>query len=224
MDQARKDNLSKKRREWLLKNPDSHPWRKKDKFISIPCEQLKFFLASKNIIFESEVLISKEVNYSVDILITSKNLILEINGNQHYNKDGTLKEYYKKRHDFINSLGWKIVEIHYTLAYNHELCLNIINDSNTITSILPFFKKEKRELKRIYGTRKDYSRKIKETNDKKNYLIAKKLKYNNNIEFSKFGWVNEASKIIGISPQKVSDWMKRYLFDFYEEKCFKRKK
>jgi len=42
------------------------------------------------------------------------------------------------------------------------------------------------------------------------------------IDFSKFGWVTKVSKVLNISPQKVNKWMKRYLPDFYENKCFKR--
>jgi len=44
-----------------------------------------------------------------------------------------------------------------------------------------------------------------------------------NIDFKKFGWVNDVSKIIGISPQRVSIWMKRNMHDFYYRECFIRK-
>ena len=50
-----------------------------------------------------------------------------------------------------------------------------------------------------------------------------KLIEESNIDFSKFGWVNCVSTIIGISPQKVSAFMKKYMTDFYENRCFKRK-
>lgn len=58
-----------------------------------------------------------------------------------------------------------------------------------------------------------------------------KLKANNNIElilssnidFSKFGWVSKVSKILNISPQKVNGWFKRYMSEFYNNNCFKRK-
>lgn len=43
------------------------------------------------------------------------------------------------------------------------------------------------------------------------------------IDFKKFGWVNDVSKIIGISPQRVSIWMKRNMHDFYYRECFIRK-
>jgi hypothetical protein len=47
---------------------------------------------------------------------------------------------------------------------------------------------------------------------------------NSDIDFSKFGWVSEVSKIIGITPPKVNLWMKRHMKDFYEDRCFKRKR
>ena len=46
---------------------------------------------------------------------------------------------------------------------------------------------------------------------------------NSNINFSKFGWVNEAAKIINITPQNVGHWMKRNMLEFYNENCFKKK-
>jgi very-short-patch-repair endonuclease len=45
---------------------------------------------------------------------------LEINGQQHYNSDGTLKDYYQNRHDLIESKGWQIIEIHYSQCFSDE--------------------------------------------------------------------------------------------------------
>ncbi len=47
---------------------------------------------------------------------------------------------------------------------------------------------------------------------------------NSDIDFSKFGWVSKVSLLINKPPQKVSQWMKIYMTEFYNEKCFKRKK
>lgn len=44
-----------------------------------------------------------------------------------------------------------------------------------------------------------------------------------NIDFSKFGWVKQLAKLFKISPQKVNNWMKRYMPQFYK-KCFKKRK
>ena len=52
--------------------------------------------------------------------------------------------------------------------------------------------------------------------------ILKKLQ-NSGIDFSKFGWVQKAAPIIGVTPQAVSRWLKSRFSDFYFEKCFTRK-
>lgn len=64
-------------------------------------------------------------------------------------------------------------------------------------------------------------------NRKKEYELSqieniKKIR-DSNIDFSKMGWVKEVSKIVGISENKGSVWMKRNMKDFYENKCWKRK-
>lgn len=43
------------------------------------------------------------------------------------------------------------------------------------------------------------------------------------IEFQKYGWVQQASKILNVEPQKVSNWLKLRQPEFYFEKCYKRK-
>ena len=43
-----------------------------------------------------------------------------------------------------------------------------------------------------------------------------------NLAFSN-AWVAKVGELLGISPQKVNAWMKRYLPEFYESVCFKRK-
>ena len=44
--------ISDGRKKWLKDNPGKHPWRKKDKFVSAPCEYLKEKLTENNISFE----------------------------------------------------------------------------------------------------------------------------------------------------------------------------
>jgi len=72
-----------------------------------------------------------------------------------------------------------------------------------------------------YGTREQYF-----NNAKINYDIEQQkyidLIKNSDINFTKFGWVNKVSIIINQKPQKVNNWMKKYMLDFYNEKCFKR--
>jgi hypothetical protein len=122
-----KEKMSLKRKEWLAKNPEKHPWRSKDKFRSIPCNTLKYFLKSKNIEFIEEYqpgLLDGRF-HSIDIAFPEKKIAIEVNGNQHYEKDGTLKPYYKERHEYLEKLGWTVIEIHYSLVYNTEFVENL---------------------------------------------------------------------------------------------------
>lgn len=53
-------------------------------------------------------------------------------------------------------------------------------------------------------------------------IILEKLK-NSNINFSKLGWVEHTSKLIGITSQKVGKWLERMDKEFYST-CYKRSK
>lgn len=75
-------------------------------------------------------------------------------------------------------------------------------------------KQPKPKIQKISSFKKLFENKVKD---------RIKLLTESNIDFSKFGWVNEAAKLIGIAPQKVSNFMKKHMSEFYETKCFKRK-
>jgi hypothetical protein len=216
-----KEKISKKRKEWLSKNPDKHPWKRHNKYKSVPCEFLKEGLKKIGVEFFDEVNISKEKNYSVDILIPSKNLIIEVNGNQHYDKNKNLKPYYQERHDYICSLGWKVFEIHYSTAFNIDFCKKLIDDEKSQSMILPFYKPEKKRAK--YGSRKCYNDCKRKESYEKNKEKIKILK-ESGIDFSRFGWSTKASKVLNIRTQKVSGWMSTYMPEFYQNNCYRIKR
>ena len=78
--------------KYLKENPDKHPWKKNDKFKSKPCEKFKKMLIDNDIYFIDEYQPSDDRFYSIDVAFPNKKFGIEINGNQHYNNDGTLKE------------------------------------------------------------------------------------------------------------------------------------
>lgn len=126
--------LSLLRKQFLKNNPDKHPWRNNKKFKSVPCEKLKEWLKLNNIKFVSEYE-SHGVNgrlFSIDIAIPNKMIAIEVNGNQHYNKDGTLKQYYKEREDLLKNVGWSVYQIHYTMCFKLEEFKNLFE--NILTS------------------------------------------------------------------------------------------
>lgn len=76
--------------------------------------------------------------------------------------------------------------------------------------------------KKIRIKRSEYLDKLtSETNNKNEPFILEIM--NSDINFSRSGWVTKVSKILKIQHQKVLKWMIRFMPEFYEEKCFKRK-
>jgi len=124
---ASKNKISKKRKQFLKNNPDKHPWKNNKKFISAPCEHLKSLLKSNGIEFKPEKTPLKNRAFSLDIAFPKLKLAIEVNGNQHYNKDGTLKEYYQTRHDLIEACGWKILELYYKNCYSSDI-LDVVRE------------------------------------------------------------------------------------------------
>lgn len=59
--------ISKSRKKFLNDNPDKHPWKYNNKFISIPCEQFKEKLRLNKINFEEEFKVLDNRSFSVDI-------------------------------------------------------------------------------------------------------------------------------------------------------------
>ena len=90
----------------------NHPWKKKNKFVSKPCEKLKQMLIENNIDIIEEYN-NFDRKFKIDIYLPKYNIGLEVNGNQHYNKDGTLGDYYQERHDYIINQGIELIELHY---------------------------------------------------------------------------------------------------------------
>lgn len=72
-----------------------------------------------------------------------------------------------------------------------------------------------------HRTKEQYYNDIKKTNDKKQENNINKV-LNSNIDFSKTGWVKQTAELLNKHPQKINEWIKRYMPDFYELKCFKK--
>lgn len=123
-----KKKISDKIKKYLSENPESHVWKRNDKFKSTPCENFKDRLNILDIRYIPEMTISTERHFSIDIALIDYKIAIEINGNQHYDKDGSLKDYYKIRNKFISNLGWKVLEIHYSICLNNENIDKMIND------------------------------------------------------------------------------------------------
>ena len=224
MSEEARTKISNSRKEFLRQHPDLHTWKRKDKNVSVPCENFKKFLRSKNIDFVEEYSPLSDRFYSMDIALPNLKIAFEINGNQHYNKDGTLRSYYQKRHDEIVASGWSLIEIHYSNCFSDANMLKFIDfdipmDSNIeIEKIKEFFRIKKEKQKPL-----PRGQKAKNKTDAK-WLELKDTIFDQGIDFTRYGWNTVLSRYLQIKPQKVHEWMIRYHPEFYKsEKCFKRK-
>ena len=150
-----KKRSSESRKEWLKNNPDKHPWKKNNKFKSEPCEKFKQILKDNNISYVEEFQpLFPERFFSVDIAFPNKKIAIEINGNQHYNADKTLKEYYQKRHDLLVTSGWTIYEYHYSIAYSDikmkEIVKKLQTDHDLSTIDYSFYIKETFDIQQTH--------------------------------------------------------------------------
>lgn len=215
-----KRKISEKRIIYLNENPDLHPWKNNNKFKSKPCELVKNFLKEKNISFIDEYNPIIDKNYSIDIAFPDIKLGIEINGNQHYDNDGNLKDYYKNRHELIENEGWKLLEIHYMFVYTRlDELLHIIDIKeqpdysqyfNDIKNkkILKEEKNIENEKNRIINRENVLKKRIEKIEERKTLI-----RNSTDIDYSKSGWGIKLSKILGISSQKTVKFVKEHMLD-----------
>lgn len=222
-----KKMLSEKRKRFLRENPDKHPWKNKNKKISIPCENVKKYLDKNKIEYVEEMLVVEGRMFSVDIAFPHIKVGLEINGNQHYKADGTLAEYYQKRHDIIEATGWTLHEIHFSQCFHEESIRKIINFDIPIDNkdiIIESKNKSQRRKEKIAESKipKVLGEKRKKDYDAY-YEECKNEIFKHNIDFSNSGWVQQVADVMGRKSGNVKKWMIRYHSEFYEAKCYKKK-
>jgi predicted RNA-binding Zn-ribbon protein involved in translation (DUF1610 family) len=95
------------------------------------------------------------------------------------------------------------------------LCPNCHSQTHNFGS-----KNRKRQSRNIPSRREHWSQRNGVLIEKNREKVEKVLA--SEIDFSKFGWSGKVSIIIDKPPQKVAKWMRRYMKDFYETKCFQR--
>jgi hypothetical protein len=235
-----KHHLSEKRKEYLAAHPDEHVWKRHSKFISVPCNDLKKFLRSNNYSFVEEASIIPNRNFAVDICFPDKMIVVEVNGNQHYDTATMeLSSYYQERHDIIESFGWTVIEVPYNKAYSDEfrnsLCRLLDGASVDISTFNYKYEcvniHEKAAIKR-----KEYNDKLEAANKNgtlnKNGKLSrnkigtdelnrrKELILNSGVDLTKFGWVNKVTEATGLSKKVIHETVDQ--FDDLKSKVFRR--
>lgn len=219
-----KEKISNSRKKYLQEHKNEHVWKRNTKFISIPCQNLKNKFTELGISFIEELTPFNDYNYSVDIAWPDIKVGIEVNGNQHYNSDGSLIEYYQNRHNIFEERGWKLFEIHYSKCYNINInnfqdILNLdIYDKEYIKDY--FNKKINKSILYLENKKKKEEEKQNKINFYKNSIIS--LINDSNIDFSKFGWVGKAQKYLNknfgiLLKGNISRFIKEYYPEFFEK-------
>lgn len=207
--------LSDSLKRYFAENKDKHPWKNSKKFISAPCEFLKNELRQRNIQFVEEYTPFDDYAYAIDISWPDIKIGIEVNGNQHYNSDFTLKEYYQKRHNIFEERGWKLFEIYYKHVYS--LNIDTFFDENNLNVY------DKDYTSYIINNKKKISKKITEAQKRKQELrntnknIFIDLKENSNIDFTKFGWAEQSKKYIYDKYNIVFHNLRKTILIYYPE-------
>jgi len=223
-----KQKLSIIRTEYLKENKHNHNWSRYKNEESLPEKLFKGIISKINLQFY-QYYIPEESNrfFEIDFAIPSLKIGFEINGNQHY--DGNkLAKYYHERHDYFEEIGWKIIEIPYIICFDklkindilhnainrefkicEDVCNEVINDKIN--------RKRQKEVKKAEIVLNKKKEKLLEIEKIRNNVL------NSDIDFGKLGWVKRIAPTINQKPPKVNKWIKRYMLEFYTEKCFKKR-
>lgn len=155
--------------------------------------------------------------FSIDIAFPDIKIGIEVNGNQHYNNDGSLKQYYQQRHDLIVDAGWTLIELHYLSCYDTDVIDNLLTIKEQ-PNYDEYFKQKENKSAVVVMER---GRKILLASDEK-WEPFKQIVQTSGIDFSRFGWATKVATLLNIKVQHVNRWMKRYLPELYDTICFKR--
>jgi uncharacterized protein YydD (DUF2326 family) len=140
------------------------------------------------------------------VAFPDKKIGIEINGNQHYNSDKTLKTYYQNRHDLIVADGWKLYELHYSFVFSKEIDNFILLLKNNFDYKF-YIKKSKISYcncgnkKHNYGKLCKKCQAIKSRKSKRPDIETLKK------EIKEFGYVC-VGKLYGVSDNAIRKWIK----------------
>lgn len=207
-----RSKISNARKEWIKNNPEKFHSLSKSRNKSVPCERVKNWLREQSISFieEYQPLLHLDRFFSIDIAFPDKKIGIEVNGNQHYNRDGTLADYYQKRHDLITAEGWILYELHYST------CFHIDAISKLIPSILSSDKKIEFDYMGYVKPRKTKSPKPSEIDPSwrnRRRPLARLYERPTKEELNKMVWECPMTKIgehLGCVANTILKWCKEY--------------
>ena len=177
-----------------------------------------------------------EYPYFLDFAFVNIKLAIELDGKCHFKNGHERIQHDIDRDKILVEKGWSVYRIKYD-QINEETIkefLTFISDENNVkpkvygNNLYKYSEikekkkdKERKDKKIIIVTREEYFQ------DRADKYLKSQIKYvdlllKSEIDFNKWGWVNQVSLIIKQKPQKVKNWMQKIMPEFYDN-CFKRK-
>ncbi len=181
----------------------------------------------QNNIYEKYTIINEycEYPYIIDFAFINEKVAVEYDGEMHFKNGLERYEHDIKKDEYLKSLGWRIYRIPYFEFKNFKIndLIEFVGSplKNTNTKNYNNFIKYNQYKKEKAKNKKEEKERINKLKIENIETLKEKI-LNSNVDFTKFGWVNEISHLLKCSPQHVNRWMKKHLPDFYD-KCFKRK-
>lgn len=155
--------------------------------------------------------------YFLDFAILEYKCDIEIDGSQHIrNAESILHD--NIRDEYMISEGWRVYRISAAeFLHDKDFVFKKLKDWLHTKNIISKYDIDTLKRKEKISKREINKEKYVKSQEKFISLIK-----NSNIDFSKQGWVNKVSLILGIKHQKVKKWMETIMPDFYKKYCFKR--
>ena len=218
-----KSKISSSIKEYLNKNPEKRKWIENE---SKPSLVFKKLLFDNNISYVEEYRPLEDRFFSIDIAFPDRKIGIEINGQQHYDIEDNLKDYYKKRHDLIESSGWTLYEIKSNLIFKSdfidEFIFHLKNNFDFGYKDYKDFLVVKRENTCRCNLRITRNAKFCVTCFRENRLsfseIESRLDLIKEVDFTKLGWIKQVSEILNISHTQTKRFIKKYYNGTYYER------
>lgn len=246
-----KEKIRKKRIDYLKKKTGKTAWERRSAGEMSHLEQWFYdnVIIKNNLCDKYDIITEySEYPYFIDFAFINIKLAIELDGKCHFNNGHTRIEHDIKRDKILNEKGWKVYRIKYDEINNNTIneFINFLNNIENYENKIygnnlytyTIIKKEVNITNKLNNiNNKLQNNELDIIIDKNNipsltnintiiYENSQKqyidLILNSNINFSKIGWCLKVSKILKRRPQKVTQWMKRFMNDFYNEKCYKR--
>ncbi|MDO8640112.1 MAG: DUF559 domain-containing protein [Nitrosarchaeum sp.] len=163
-----------------------------------------------------------EYPYFLDFAFVNEKVDVEFDGKWHFTE--TRQERDRKRDGYLQQKGWRIYRIAYHQIKDFEIntLFEFIGNANRKHHTYDLIKyceiKKTKQLER--KLKKQQQRQIKRVvfDAQKNKKIQQRLQLLSTIDMNRYGWMNEASKLLGISHTSIRRYIERHKIN-----CFRRK-